>query len=215
MGRAMTITNGYATLNEFKAYLFPSSNYGTAEDAQMEAAIESASRSIDAHTNRRFYSDSSATARVYYADTPIRCTVDDFSTTSGLIIKTDTGDNGTYDQTWAANEYFLEPLNGEVGGISGQPYNTIIATVPKRFPVSGRRPRIQVTAKWGWAAVPDPVRQACLIQSARIYRRAQTPEGFAAGEAFGAIRVSSRLDPDVQMLLAPYRRQGGQGLVIG
>ena len=211
----MTITNGYATLNDFKACLFPSPNYGTAEDAQMEAAIESASRIINAHTNRRFYSDTTVSARVYYANTSIRCTVDDFSTTTGLIIKTDTGDNGTYDQTWAATEYILEPINAEIGGVSGQPYNTIVATIPKMFPVTGRRPRIQVTAKWGWAAVPDTVRQACLIQAARLFRRAQTPEGFAAGESFGAIRVSTKLDPDVQMLLAPFRRQGGQGLVIG
>ena len=211
----MTITNGYNTLVNFKAYLFPSANYGTAEDAQMEAAIEAASRSIDAYTNRRFYLDASTSARSYYADTAIRCTVDDFSTTTGLIIKTDTGDNGTYDQTWASTEYILEPVNGVVGGVAGQPYNTIIATAPKMFPVSGRRPRVQVTAKWGWAAVPDLIEQACLIQAARIYRRAQTPEGFAAGEAFGAIRVSTRLDPDVQMMIAPYRRQGGEGLVIG
>jgi hypothetical protein len=211
----MTITNGYATLNDFKAYLFPSANYGTAEDATMEAAIESASRIIDAHTNRRFYSDTTVSARVYYANTPIRCTVDDFSTTSGLIIKTDTGDNGTYDQTWASDEYILEPINSEIGGVSGQPYNSILATIPKLFPVTGRRPRIQVTAKWGWASVPDTVRQACLVQAARLFRRAQTPEGFAAGESFGAIRVSTKLDPDVQMLLAPFRRQGGQGLVIG
>ena len=211
----MAITNGYATLNDFKAYLFPSANYGTAEDATMESAIESASRIIDAHTNRRFYSDTTVSARVYYANTSIRCTVDDFSTTTGLIIKTDTGDNGTYDQTWAATEYILEPINAEIGGVSGQPYNTIVATIPKMFPVTGRRPRIQVTAKWGWASVPDTVRQACLIQAARLFRRAQTPEGFAAGESFGAIRVSTKLDPDVQMLLAPFRRQGGQGLVIG
>ena len=125
----VTITNGYATLNEFKAYLFPSANYGTAEDAQMEAAIEAASRTIDAHTNRRFYLDASTSARVYYADTAIRCTVDDSSTTTGLIIKTDTGDNGTYDQTWTSDEYILEPHNGEIGGVSGQPYNTIIAAI--------------------------------------------------------------------------------------
>jgi len=211
----MAITNGYATLNDFKTYLFPSSNYGTSEDPQMEAAIEAASRSIDAYTSRRFYSDSTVSARVYYADSPIRCVIDDFSTITGLIIKTDTGDNGTYDQTWDSTEYVLEPINSEIGGISGQPYNTIIATIPKMFPTTGRRPRVQVTAKWGWAAVPNTIFQSCLIQAARVYRRAQTPEGFAAGEGFGAIRVSTRLDPDVQMMIAPYRRQGGQGLVIG
>lgn len=211
----MAITNGYTTLANFKTYLFPSANYGTAEDAQMEAAIEAASRTIDTFTGRRFYLDTSTSARVYYANTPIRCVVDDFSTTTGLIIKTDSGDNGTFDQTWTTDEYVLEPFNGTVGGVTGQPYNIIIATVPRRFPVTGRRPRIQVTAKWGWAAVPHSIEQACLIQAARIYRRAQTPEGFAAGEAFGAIRVSTRLDPDVQMLIAPFRTTGGQGLVIG
>jgi len=210
----MAITNGYTTLNDFKAYLFPSANYGTAEDAQMEGAIEAASRIIDNFTNRRFFLDASVSARVYYSDTPIRCTVDDFSTTTGLIIKVDTGDNGTFDQTWADTEYILEPLNSTVGGVTSQPYNVIIATIPKLFPVTGRRPRIQVTAKWGWAAVPHSIEQACLIQASRLYRRAQTPEGFAAGEGFGAIRVSTLIDPDVKMLISPFRLRG-QGLVIG
>ena len=210
----MAITNGYTTLNEFKAYLFPSANYGSAEDAQMEGAIEAASRIIDNFTNRRFFLDASVSERVYYSDTPIRCTVDDFSTTTGLIIKVDTGDNGTFDQTWASTEYILEPLNATVGGVTGQPYNTIIATIPKLFPVTGRRPRIEVTAKWGWAAIPHSIEQACLIQASRLYRRAQTPEGFAAGEGFGAIRVSTLIDPDVKMLISPFRLRG-QGLVIG
>ena len=210
----MAITNGYTTLNEFKAYLFPSANYGSAEDAQMEGAIEAASRIIDNFTNRRFFLDASVSERVYYSDTPIRCTVDDFSTTTGLIIKVDTGDNGTFDQTWASTEYILEPLNATVGGVTDQPYNTIIATIPKLFPVTGRRPRIEVTAKWGWAAAPHSIEQACLIQASRLYRRAQTPEGFAAGEGFGAIRVSTLIDPDVKMLISPFRLRG-QGLVIG
>ena len=210
----MAITNGYTTLNDFKAYLFPSANYGSAEDAQMEGAIEAASRIIDNFTNRRFFLDASVSERVYYSDTPIRCTVDDFSTITGLIIKVDTGDNGTFDQTWAATEYILEPLNSTVGGVTSQPYNVTIATIPKLFPVTGRRPRIQVTAKWGWAAIPHSIEQACLIQASRLYRRAQTPEGFAAGEGFGAIRVSTLIDPDVKMLISPFRLRG-QGLVIG
>ena len=60
----------------------------------------------------------------------------------------------------------------------------------------------------------DAVKQAAFIKAARIYRRANTPEGFAAGEAFGAIRVSSREDPDVAMLLAPYVKAGNSGLAI-
>lgn len=212
----MTITNGYATLQEFKSYLFPSANYGSAEDAQMEAAIETASRMIDEFTARRFYSDASVSARKYWADAPDRVIVDDFSTTTGLIVKTDTGDNGTFDQTWVIDtEYFVEPVNGVVNGVAGQPFYVIRSAYIKRFPITGTRPRVQVTAKWGWASVPKSIKQATLIQAARIYRRAQTPEGFAAGESFGAVRVSSYMDPDVKMLVAPYRRAGGMGLVVG
>lgn len=212
----MTITNGYATLEEFKAYLFPSANYGSAEDAQMEAAIETASRMIDEFAARRFYLDANVSARKYWADTSDRVIVDDFSTTTGLIVKTDTGDNGTFDQTWVIDtEYFVEPVNGVVNGLTGQPFYVIRSAYIKRFPITGTRPRVQVTAKWGWAAVPRSIKQATLIQAARIYRRAQTPEGFAAGESFGAVRVSSYMDPDVKMLVAPYRRAGGMGLVVG
>lgn len=211
----MTITNGYVTLQQLKDYLFPHVNQDAHEDTQLEMAIEAASRSIDTFTNRRFYSDASVSARVYYAHDPYTLTVDDFSTTTGLIVKVDTGDNGTYNETWATGDYFVNPPNGVVGGVSGQPYTEICADSPKMFPITGRRPRVQITAKWGWAAVPDLIEQATLIQSSRIFRRAQTPEGFAAGEAFGAIRVSSMIDPDVKMMVSPYRRAGAPGLVIG
>lgn len=211
----MTITNGYTTLDDFKAYLFPGGNAGDDEDLMIEAAIESASRAIDAYCGRRFYSDTAATARVYFATDTIYLPVDDFSTTTGLIVATDTGDNGTYDLTWTiTTDYLADPPNTENGGIGGLPYTGIRAVYTRRFPIVGLRPRVQVTAKWGFSAVPEPVAQACLIKAARIYRRAQTPEGFSAGEAFGAVRVSSREDPDMVLLLGPYRRAGGNGLVV-
>jgi hypothetical protein len=215
MESEMTITNGYTTLDDFKSYLFPTGNAGDDEDMMIEAAIESASRAIDAYCGRRFYADTTTTARVFYATDPFYLSVDDFSTTTGLIVSTDTGDNGTYDLTWTINtDYLADPPNGETGGLTGTPYRGIQAVYVRRFPIAGLRPRVQVTAKWGWAATPEPVAQACLIKAARIYRRAQTPEGFSAGEAFGAVRVSSREDPDMTLLLGPYRRNGGNGLVV-
>lgn len=211
----MTITNGYATLDDFKNYLFPAGNAGDDEDTMIESAIEAASRAIDAYCGRRFYTDTTATARVYNATDPLYLSVDDFSTTTGLVVATDTGDNGTYDLTWTLNtDYLADPPNGTQGGLSGLPYTAIQAVYTRRFPITGLRPRVQITARWGWAATPDPVAQACLIKAARIFRRAQTPEGFSAGEAFGAVRVSNREDPDVVLLLGPYRRGGGTGLVV-
>lgn len=54
--------------------------------------------------------------------------------------------------------------------------------------------------------VDDPLsdRQSLAItmQSARLWRRRDTPEGVVAFEDLGAIRVS-RMDPDVETMLTP------------
>ena len=210
------LTNCYITLDDFKNYLFPAGNGGSVEDPQMQAAITAACRSIDSYCARRFYVDTTTSARYYQAEEAYCLHVDDFSTLTGLTVKTDSYDNGTYDQTWTINtDFIVFPTNRERDGITGLPYDEIHGLKTRYFPYGGNRPyRVEVTAKWGWAAVPDSVIQAAFIKAARIYRRAKTPDGFAAGESFGAIRVSSREDPDVCMLLGPYRKVGGSGLVV-
>ena len=50
--------------------------------------------------------------------------------------------------------------------------------------------------------VPDNVREATLLQTARQFRRRLSPEGVAGFGEFGAVRVS-RLDPDVEALITP------------
>ena len=51
---------------------------------------------------------------------------------------------------------------------------------------------------------PVEVEQAILMVAARLWDRRKTSNGLAMGE-FGAVRVGS-FDPDVDMLLAPYKR---------
>lgn len=212
----MTLTNCYITLADFKSYLFPGGNAGSTEDAQMEAAITAACRNIDSYCGRRFYADATVSTRYYEASGRYHVQVDEFSTTTGLIVATDDYDTGSFDTTWTLDTDFrVEPVNSEMGGIAGYPYDEIHGLGTRLFPVGGwREYRVSVTAKWGWAAVPDMISQAAFIQAAHIYRRAKTPDGFAAGESFGAIRVSRYVDPDVAMLLGPYRKFGGSGLVL-
>jgi hypothetical protein len=102
----------------------------------------------------------------------------------------------------------VEPANGVVDGLTGVPYHVIRSVGGRRFPVTGRRNRIQVTARWGWAAIPPAVEDACMIQAAHLFRRKDTPDGIAGGfgNEFGVVRVSRFIDPDVEMLLAPYRK---------
>ncbi len=204
----VSVVNGYVTVDEFKSYVDQGGNVtlGSGDDDEVARAINSASRSIDSWCNRRFYVDGSVSARVFAAEDPVTLKVDDFSTSTGLIVKTDTVGNGTFDRTWSSEDYQLEPLNGVVEGIEGWPYWRIRAIDDEAFPVD-RRARVQVTAKWGWAAVPDAVFQACLIQSLANFKRKDAPFGVIGfDEMAGAVRAGGNLESAAQTLLAPYRR---------
>ncbi len=62
---------------------------------------------------------------------------------------------------------------------------------------------MQVTAKWGWSAVPGPVKQACVYLAEETYKLKGSPFGVAASDQFGPIRM--RDNPKVLSMLAPYR----------
>lgn len=188
----------YCTVAELKA------NVGitdSVDDGALEQSIEAASRLIDEFCGRRFYADTTATARVYRATSCDILRVDDVSTLTGLVVKTDTAANGTYDTTLTISTDFLAgPWNALA---QGEPVK-VIRHVNGTFPTIGPRPRVQVTAKWGWPRVPAEVRKACLIEAARLFRRKDTPEGVAGVGDFGVVRVSRFMDPDAERLLKPF-----------
>lgn len=157
--------------------------------------------------------EGSETARVYSIAgkgqwrgivSPYEAIVHDFWSTTNLVIKTDDGDSGTFGTTWASDDYELEPLNN-LEGDSYSPFWRIRAVNGHTFPTGHKRPALQVTAAWGWSAVPDDVKQGALIQAARVFHRQTSPQGVAGFGEFGVVRVSSRLDPDVMELVGPYR----------
>jgi hypothetical protein len=194
----MAITNGYATLAEVKSALQINDSF---DDSKLEVAIESASRLIDGHAQRVFYSLPAIT-RYYVADSSYTFSIDDVQTISSL--QTSTAANGTYDVTWAATDYQLEPLNGYSGGLF-TPYSRIRAVDRYSFPMAGGERTIKVTGTFGWSAVPTTIKQATIIQASRIFKRLDSPLGVAGFGDLGVVRVSSRLDPDVAQLVEPYR----------
>ncbi len=52
---------------------------------------------------------------------------------------------------------------------------------------------------------PDPVREACLLQASRLFRRGDAPFGVTGSAEFGSMRISA-LDPDVRALLGEFRK---------
>jgi len=204
----MAVVNGYATLAEAKGFLSISDSV---DDTLLENMIEAASRSIDRIANRRFYLDSTASARQYRVSSPIILYTDDIGTTTGLIVQTDDDGNGVFETTLTLNtDYIMDPLTA----LSlGRPFTQItIVSTSKTFPIfpglfqNGLRPGVQVTAKFGWPSVPDDINQACLILTADLYKRKDSPGGILGLGDLGAIRMSP-LGRDVTQIVRAYRKE--------
>ena len=200
-------TNAYATTAQIKAAL----RIGTADtidDTLIDNCAGAASRLIDGFCNRKFWAVGSATVRVYQAEDSFFCSIDDISGTA-ITLQTSTNADGVFDTTWSPTDWQLEPLNGDLDGITWA-YDKIRAIGDYLFPTVnanyGSQALVKVTANFGWPSVPEPVTQATIIQASRLFKRYDSPLGVAGFGDMGAIRVSRALDPDVAQLVEPYRR---------
>ena len=182
----------YVALSELKSALEISSS---AQDAFLNLAIDAAEASIDNLCGRYFTQDGATSARTYRAQ-PYYLATSDISTATGLIVKTDTSADGSFDTTWASSDIQLEPLNNLAQAL---PARYVRAVGNYTFPV-----RVEVTARWGWAAVPDAIKQAALILSSRLFNRKASPMGVIGVGDFGPVRIS-RSDPDIAAMLLQYR----------
>jgi hypothetical protein len=199
----VAITNGYSTLAELKAALTISD---ATDDAALEAAINAVSRMIDDYTGRFFYKDGttqSPVARYYTALDPWTMNVDDITTITQIA--TDDNFNQLWDTVWATSDYMVEPINNPR---RGWPFTRILAIGRYVWPYYLPQ-ACKITGVWGWSAVPYEVQSACLIQSSRIFVRRQSPFGIAGTPELGTVRLTSRLDPDVEALLRPFRKNNG------
>ncbi len=60
---------------------------------------------------------------------------------------------------------------------------------------------LRITARFGWPALPGKIAQAALIQSMRLAKRPDTPEGVAGSADWGGVIRMARVDPDVAALV--------------
>ncbi len=201
----MALGDKYATLAELKTRVAVGNEaaLSTTYDARLNNCLDTASRAIEKACGRQFNVAASATARVYEPRSAYLVDVDDISTTSGLVVKTDTAGDGTYATTVAAANYDLRPLNGVSDGETGWPYYQIVA-INYTWPCYWQRAPIQVTATWGWAAVPSGVHEGCLILAEELFKLADAPFGTGGYGQFGIIRA--RENPFCWQRIAPYAR---------
>lgn len=195
----MAITNGYVTLAEAKRLLDITD---AIDDNQLERVIEASSRLIDEYTGRRFYS--ALETRFYTPENGAELKIDDLASLTELL--TDEDEDGTAETTWSASDYALLPPNAAA---DGRPYTSLVITPWGEHDLTTTLNSVEITGNFGWPAVPEPVRQACLIQVGTIYRSKEAPFGVIGNTETGIVRMSARLHPEAQLLLDPYRRRLG------
>ena len=195
----MAIGDPYASLEEFKDYMKMTGK--DSYDDGLQDALSSVTTEIEGRCNRQFNKAASASQRSYYPDTRHLAKVHDFYTTDDLVV-TFKG-NALVEGT----DFELQPLDGIVDNQPGWPYWKIKLLGGRMFHTWDSRngAPLKVTARWGWNAVPAPVKQACLIMAAETFQLKDAPLGVAGMDAFGsALRV--RDNAMAASKLAPYVR---------
>ena len=199
----MALTNCYCTLSDLKTSL---AIEDIQDDTALEAAILTASRMIDDYTGRFFYRDGTTGApvtRYYTPDSWYITNLDDFVSLNQIALDDDF--DQTYTTILATSDYLIDPVNN---ARRGWPYNRITAIDRYIFPYAYPQ-SVRVQAVWGWPSVPAEISMATKLQASRLFIRRQSPFGIAGTPEIGTVRLTSRLDPDVEALIRPFRKMSG------
>ncbi|MGA7271619.1 MAG: hypothetical protein WB239_11150 [Acidimicrobiia bacterium] len=180
----------------------------TVEGRNLDFAIAAASLAIQRACNRSFeVATGTPTARIFTAEregSGVEVEVDDFMTVTGLVVKYRTylEDPNTFSYT-QSDAYWTKPYNA---ASRSMPW-TEIRFEPKTYlPLA--EAQVQITADWGWTAVPDTIKFACMLQAARFFKRKDAPFGIlGAYDVGGGTRLFDRLDPDVMILCGNFKRR--------
>ncbi len=204
----VTLVNAYCTEAQIRAEL-RDENAVVSSDLICKA-INAASREIDytcsgdVPKSRRFWQDAAVQTRTYFCEDNSFVYVDDISTITGLIIKTDDNNDGIYETTWTINtDFSLWPLNAAADAADPCAFWKIVAVGMKSFPLYDRRAGLQVIAKFGWPAIPKQIEEACILRSITLLLRKDSPTGMAVQADWGAMRIASA-DPDFKAMLRPF-----------
>lgn len=172
----------------------------TIDNGLLAGALSAAESSVNLWCNRSFAVPAAVTTRLY-AGWGTEVLVDDIATTTGLVV---------LDNTTTVNnaDLVLDPANG-VGpdGNTGWPYWRLRFADGHAWSVDGLKRTVSVTAKFGWAAVPENVRMATLVLAADLFHAKDTRLGIAGFGDMGIIRI--RENGMLQTLLHNFVRETG------
>ena len=210
----------YATSAELRPQI---NKLSTADDGVLTMLLAAAERTINGFCNRPdgFLALTTATARLYAGSGKPYLFIDEcVEITLVEVLDSPTGTTYT---SWAATDWIPFRGDPEDPNFNGLPY-TAIMTNPggnysrfysgsfggwgwHRSSVSRGVPTMRITSKWGYSvAVPADIKEACIMQAARWYKRLEGAMSDAlASSELGMLLYRQVLDPDVKMILVNGR----------
>lgn len=203
----------YATVGQVRSWLGVADS---ADDVELTLALAAAEAAIDTHCGYAFGLDASPVARLFAAERldllDVAAAGLPIGSSASIVIATDTDADGVYETTWASGDFQLEPLNGRGAGGAVWPYTAIRAIGDKAFPV-GPRAMVQITARFGWPAVPTRVRTASIMLTAAWHQRRATVTGRSGFDGFFSAAIED--DNAIRDLLEPLRHGVALGYGLG
>jgi hypothetical protein len=196
--------NDYCTNTEVKAVL-PDGNWSTTYDTLLTTLATRASRAIDRYLKRKpgaFYVNADVT--LYFDGSGKReLWIAELAAAPTSVQVAETGDIKTPTlTTWAASDYVLWPYNALDNGM---PYIRLdIDQLNGSKSIWPAYPKaVKIVGKFGYStAMPDDVKQAACIQTARWLKRGQQAfQDTGAVVELGQLTYTQRLDPDLANLI--------------
>lgn len=182
-----TPVSSYISRGTLKALLRDDRPSPNPFDDAYDTAIAAASAQIDEYMDDQFWMEPTAIIRTFRPDDVRVLWSGSFASTADMVVKLDMDDDGVFETTLAATDWQAGPTDRR----PGRPFDRIELLSPaSRFPGAWRgdpyygygafpgygsyrfnydqryrslRSRVQVTAHWGWPAIPWQVKQACQI----------------------------------------------------
>lgn len=226
----MPVTDAYATAAQYRTIVAKSD---AGSDTDVAGDLLALSRWLDKKLGRFFTKDAAAVARVFTLPGSLRTalaaaplgwaesenpwrygvysrtlSVDDLAAAPTSVKIDQNGDGLFTDETaLAATDYELWPLNAALGP-EPSPYTAVVIPVWSTvggFPAGAR---VQVTAQWGWPAVPEAIMRAtCQITGIlRLESPRATQRVSELGEVIGTSRQAQEI---VEKLACVYARHAG------
>lgn len=167
----MAISDAYATAVEYRSRVGKTDSGD--DTTVIDPLLKAVSRLLDRECGRHFTKDAAAVARLFDGNGCAKLYVDDIASTTGLVVKVDLNEDFDYadaDETLVRDtHYWVGPANAALEAearpwqwLELVPNNSVLSIWP------AQKRALEVTAIFGWPAVPGAVKEATIMVAREI-----------------------------------------------